>query len=287
MNILVTGATGFIGDKVCRFLENKGHRIYKVARTCGDRSKGIIEVDLTNNNQVLQFCEQFKKQNSIDVVIHLASLMVNHLQDESEQFKVLASNIEITRNVVFIIRRLKIKKIINFSSMAVYPNVDGVFNENSKIMMSSNSECIYGLSKFCSENIFEYMLKIENVVVTNLRVAQVYGEGMREDRVISLMSSELKEKNTITVFGAGERVSNFIHIDKLIKAVRYFIIKDIAGVFNIGDESLSYLNLAQRIIDQYGNESSKIIMREEGSRAKFILDSAKIEKVIKDISELV
>lgn len=284
MNILVTGASGFIGNKICCFLENEGHTIYRLARTCRDTSKGIIEVDLTNNNEVLKFCEQFGKQNSIDLVIHLASLMVNHLQDELEQFKVLTNNLEISRNVVCIIRRLKINKIINFSSIAVYPNVDGVFNENSKIMMSSNSECMYGLSKFCSENIFEYMLKNEEVIVTNLRVAQVYGEGMREDRIISIMMSELKEKNTITVFGQGERVSNFIHIDKLLKVIRYFIIKDIAGVFNIGDESLSYLNLAKKIIDEYGNKSSEITMREDGSRAKFILDTTKMERVMKDIS---
>lgn len=280
MNILVTGANGFIGKKVSSALEHEGHRIYRLVRSGGNKSKDTIEVDLTDNNQVIDFCKHFKNEKQVDMVIHLASKMADYKHDEYQQLSVLEDNIEITKNMVLITKKLKLNKIINLSSIAVYPNIDGVFDENSKIDMSSNSDCLYGLSKFCSENIFQYMFKNEKTVVTNLRVAQVYGEGMRDDRIIPIMRSELKEENTITVFGQGERISNFIHIDKLIEIIKCFVVNDIDGVCNIGDESLSYMDIAKSLIGEYGNGASRIILKDNGVRAKFVLDTKKMKEII-------
>lgn len=81
-----------------------------------------------------------------------------------------------------------------------------------------------------------------------------------------------------TDFGAGKRISNFIHINRLLEILRSFIIKDVGGIFNVGNESLSYLDLAKRMINDCGNESSIIIKKKDDSKAKFILDLKKMEK---------
>jgi nucleoside-diphosphate-sugar epimerase len=278
MNILVTGANGFIGKHICRFLQENSHNVIRIVRTNKDNLLNTYEADLSDEAAVKNLAKILKNKK-IEIIIHLASKLASTNQDETEQVRVLLDNIMITKNIVTLVKDLKPQKLINFSSMAVYPNIDGDFDEKSQIKMSDNTDCMYGISKFCSENIFDSTLK--NILLSHLRISQVYGDGMYENRTISVMKKELKEKNTITVFGNGERQSNFIHIDKLLKIVNYFIENNICGIYNIGDEPLSYLQLAQKIIDENGNNNSIIIKKPEGLKSKFHFNISKINEIIK------
>ncbi|HBM15422.1 MAG TPA: NAD(P)-dependent oxidoreductase [Lentisphaeria bacterium] len=282
MNILLTGANGFIGKHVSIFFESqKEYTVFKIARSFHERSKNNIELDLTDKNKVMKFAREFKKKHTIDAIIHLAAKMAGSKQKHIDAFRLFDVNLEIAKNLTFIAQSLLPRKLINFSSMAVYPNVDGVFDEKFCVNMSENTDCLYGLAKFCAENIFDHFLKNENMVITHLRVSQVYGDGMNKSRVMPMMRIELKEKNTVTVFGEGKRVSNFIHIDKLLEILRLLVIGEKSGVYNVGDEEMSYLDLAKRIIKENGNEYSRIIKHSPGSRVKFILDTRKLNSALK------
>jgi len=52
------------------------------------------------------------------------------------------------------------------------------------------------------------------------------------------------------------------------------------GIYNIGDQNISYLNLAKKIIKDEGNSKSVIIKVKKGSRGKFILNTNKFDKVL-------
>ena len=171
--------------------------------------------------------------------------------------------------------------------MAVYPNIDGIFDEKSEIRMSENTDCFYGLAKFCSENIFDSFLRELNMVISHLRISQIYGDGMYENRIIPVMKEELRTENRITLFANGERVSNFINIKKLMEIIDFFVSKDIAGIYNVGDEQLSYLQLAQKIIVENGNSKSVIVKKEEAKKeksfaSKFYLNIEKLTKILKN-----
>ena len=121
--------------------------------------------------------------------------------------------------------------------MSVYPYKDGVFSEESICAPYENEDFLYGLSKLNSEMIFSFFLRKQNCQLINLRVAQVYGEGMRKDRIIPVMLKELADKNEIKVFGNGERTTNFIHISDLIKVINFFLQSSYRGCINIGKEN--------------------------------------------------
>ena len=176
--------------------------------------------------------------------------------------------------------KFKPQKLINFSSIAVYPNKDGFFSEISEIRPSLNTECLYGLSKFCGENILDFYLKNKDIKVIHLRLSQVYGPGMREDRIVKLMEKELKETNKITVFGMGKRASNFINIDTLIKKIRIVLNYNSSDIFNIGEENISYKTLAVRIIQQYGNKDSVVKLTKVGISSNVIIDCSKEMEVL-------
>lgn len=277
MNILVSGADGFIGKHLCAHLR-KEHELFAVLSD-SDASNtpvdmGTLAVDLSNRVRAKTLISDFKKDRMIDVIIHMAFNLAS--KKNLNDINALHDNIKISETVVEMLRILKPKKLINFSSIAVYPNRDGMYSESSVVNPSINNDCIYGLSKLCAENIFDFALRDSDIAISHLRIAQVYGDGMHQDRIIPTMLQELSEKNAITVFGDGERMSNFIKVDKLVKIIEVFIKKDSKGVYNIGNENISYFELAERLIREYGDEDSRIIRQSQGSRIKFCLNTEKL-----------
>lgn len=278
MNILITGINGFIGRNLAGVLRDK-HNIYglDLKTKNGPRDKRQIAIDLADHVKVRKYFSKFKQSNRIDIIVHLAAQMAS--VDNCRKLSILYDNLKITEGIVLAAEILNPKKIINFSSMAVYPNKDGLFNENSTIQPSLNSDCFYGLAKFCSENIMDFMLAGKNIIISHLRVSQVFGEGMGQDRLMPGMLRELKNKNTVTVFGGGRRISNFIHIAKLAEIVSFFIYNDYKGIYNVGAENLSYEKVAERIIKEYGNHKSRIIKEKKGSDIQFFLNTSKLHKI--------
>jgi len=280
MNILITGAGGFIGSHLCNYLNNKHklYRIYSLSKPTSDYD--CYNLDLTDLKAVKDKINIFSSKK-IEVIIHLASKMAS--PDQIDNIEIFNDNIRIAESMVFLVKKIEPEILINFSSMALYPNISGIFSENSNPNPKYNNDCLYGMSKYAAEVFFDFLLRDENVQTAHLRIAQVYGGGMREDRIIRAMQNELEQKNTITVFGNGERESCFIEINKLVNYVEYFIEHKISGTYNIGDENISYFDLAKRILQQNGNKESIINKNPRGNKAKFNLDFTKIQKLLETL----
>jgi nucleoside-diphosphate-sugar epimerase len=278
MNILITGAGGFIGAHIFRNL-SKNHNTFRILSKPAEKFiKNDIILNLESSKSVSQFLKSFPSQVKIDVIINLASKLSS--SDNINDSKTLIDNIHIAENIAKIAAAVLPKKLINFSSSSVYPNITGTFSEESLPSPQKNTDCFYGLSKQCSETIIDFLLSGINTEVTHLRLSQVYGDGMNSERIMPVMLKELKNHNTITVFGSGERKSNFIEINTLTKIVNDLITIKISGVFNLGDINMSYFHLAEDLIRQHGNENSKIVKVIKGNKSQFILNTQKLDDLI-------
>lgn len=277
MRILITGVNGFIGKYLRNHFQG-GHEIYSITRTSNESlpSENDYVLDLSDVNGVKEKFENNIFKQKIDVIIHCAAVLSNI---DNKDITVFHKNNSITESMIHIASVTNTTKIINISTIGVYPNISGTYNEQSVIEPSVNHECLYGLSKVCSEELFKFYLK-DKIQVINIRLGQVYGLGMRKDRIFSIMKNELLRDNIITVFGKGERISNFISIDYFIEKIKGILQNDeIQGTFNLGEKNLSYYNLAEIIIKEFGNCSSKIRLSEKGIRSKVIIDSSKINNL--------
>lgn len=280
MNILITGANGFIG-KHLRFHLEAQHEIFTISRGSGTEllTDNDYEVDLSDVSLVKELFEVNIFKKKIDLIIHCAAVLST---TDNTDISVFHRNIAITESMIYIARIVESVKFINLSSIGVYPNRDGTYNEGAAIEPSINHECLYSLSKFCSEEVLKFYLKDSHKVI-NLRLGQVYGEGMRKDRIFSIMKDELLKENVITVFGNGSRISNFLSIDYFIKKIKQIMLNDkIAGTYNLGEKNMSYFDLANMVIKEFGNSYSKIIMKEMGVKSKVIVDSSKINNLLEE-----
>lgn len=271
MKILITGATGFIGSNLMNYFSKK-YDVYGTTRKKSN-SHNFIQIDLldlTNEKELI---------GKYDVIIHCASILATN--ENHKNINLLYDNLKISESLISIIAKTEPQLVINLSTIGVYPNIDGTYTETSQIKPGANFEGLYGLSKFCGEEIFSFFFDKTKTRIVNLRLGQTIGEGMRDDRIYSVMKNELQKQNCINVYGNGERTSAFISIDFFIKTIENIIEdKDISGTFNLAETNLSYLELAEQIIEEYGNSNSKIKILSKGSSAKIVIDSSKIKNLL-------
>lgn len=272
MKILILGVSGFIGQKLYRHLSKK-HVVHGVSRT-KINLKNCISLDLLNSEDLINYFDQHR----FDAIINLASKMAS--VEEAKEICLFTDNVQIQTNLIRALKDYKKFVFINFSSSAVYPNITGIFSEESKIDPSKNPDCLYGLAKFNSEVLFSFLLP-NDVKLVNLRVGYVYGDGMNKTRIHKVFEKELENKNEITVFSKGERVIPQIKVENLIHIVELFVTNPVSGTYNVADENTTLYEIAQRTIDKKGNNMSIIRKVSKGSNSKFNLDIAKLKSYLK------
>jgi nucleoside-diphosphate-sugar epimerase len=268
MRILITGASGFIGNHLSSKLQDE-HEIYTIIRNSEN----------TNFNSSFDLADELHDKFDhicVDAIIHCASVFSDH--KTSNDIRIFKDNLKITENIAKIVKIVKAKTLINFSSIAVYARQSGTFDENSTIRPSDSPEGIYGLSKFCSEELFKILLAGNECRLVNLRLGQTYGEGMRSDRIFSLMIESIEEENTIRLWSEGSRESGFLSIGFLIKSLEKILDnqKIDAGTYNLVEENLSYKEIAERIKKKYGNPKTKIESVDKGAQPKMHINNDKL-----------
>jgi len=112
MNIIITGATGFIGRNLAESLHNKGFKIIATGRseTIGEKlkQKGIEfrSADITVKNQILQ------SFSPVECIIHCAA----KAGDWGKYKDFYESNVIGTRHVIDACKKYDIRKIIFIST---------------------------------------------------------------------------------------------------------------------------------------------------------------------------
>lgn len=167
--ILLTGATGFIGNNLLSSLPEKGYKIYTLVR---DPSK--LSTSVNNNIEIIKgdLQDNDLKIPEVDYVYHVAGLTKARCYKEFYNV-----NYTGTINLIKLIKKQKnpVKSFIYLSSLAVNgdPEEKVITNESKNSPMTH-----YAKSKLLAE---EYVLEHKNdfnVVV--VRPTAVYGPGEKE-----------------------------------------------------------------------------------------------------------
>ena len=279
MKILLTGGSGYLGASLKQELRNRGDRVFSLSRSSGPHIDDLA-CDLTDMSEIDDI---FKKLNGekIKVVVHLASKLMDKTLSQSDIFD---HNLEISKGFVRLAGLLMPSKVINASSTAVYPEISGTFDEESIIMPSVNSDALYGLSKFVAENLMDASLLSTSTQCIHLRIGQVYGDQMPEDKIIPVLRKELKIDSRMTLFGCGERIIPFVNISFLIDVILKFILnKTKSGVYNVVSENMSLIDIANRIAREEGVSEPDIVLVPDGKTSKFRVVVEKLNQFLQSI----
>ena len=118
MKISITGASGHIGNNLCRELINQKHRVKALVHTF-DKSLQGVDVERVNGNILDK-----KAVNTViegaDYVFHTAAIISIGVNSKD---KIFQTNIEGTRNVIEACLFHKVKRLVHFSSIHALKSV--------------------------------------------------------------------------------------------------------------------------------------------------------------------
>ncbi|UCE19705.1 MAG: NAD-dependent epimerase/dehydratase family protein [Gemmatimonadota bacterium] len=233
MNILITGATGFIGRHLLKQLIQEGHHCRCLVRSLVNKD------ELFNNSNVRLFQGDVTKPGTlmrmakgIDVAYHLAA--AGHVTSVSkESYKAFFSlNVQGTKNIAETCGQNGVKRFIHFSSTAAMgliklPKIDETAPCQPKTP--------YQKSKYESElAAFEAGGKFGMEVIV-LRPCMVYGPGGKGQ---FLNFCRLIKKGIFPRVGLGENLTPIVHVNDVVQAAVRALFKGKPGeIYLIASET--------------------------------------------------
>lgn len=117
MQILITGATGFVGRALCQHFHQKGHQLLVVSRN-PDSAHSVIGVPLTARQSAEAFAD-----SDVDAVVNLAGEPIfNRRWSDEQKARLVDSRVNATRDVRALCERLEVPPsvVISGSAMGYY-----------------------------------------------------------------------------------------------------------------------------------------------------------------------
>jgi uncharacterized protein (TIGR01777 family) len=217
MNILITGGTGFIGSALTKFFIQKGYLTTILSRNCLALS----------SVRIIKSIEQINVDEKIDIIINLAGAPINKKWTNSYKEVLIDSRLEITKNLILLIKSLKTKPNLLISASAI-----GYYGNQSNNYIDENSLYINDFThKLC--NLWELEAKKAEKLgvrtcITRLGVVLGKNGGALEE-MLPIFRLGLGAK-----IGSGKQFFSWVHIDDIIGAFN-FLIKDKTqkGIYNL------------------------------------------------------
>lgn len=228
MNILVTGAAGFIGFHLSKRLLEEGHSVtgldnlneYYDIRLKRDRlklldSKGeflFVKLDLADRAGM----ESLFSENSFERVVNLAA-QAGVRYSLTNPHVYIKSNIKGFLHILEGCRHSQVPHLVFASSSSVYGlNTSMPFSVHDNV---DHPISLYAATKKSNELMAHTYSHLYGLPVSGLRFFTVYGPWGRPDMALFLFTENILQGKAIKVFNNGNMMRDFTYIDDIIESV--------------------------------------------------------------------
>ena len=274
MQILITGAAGFIGFGISKYLLRSSNvRIIGIDSLNNYYSKKLKKDRLKELSQHKKFSffhinilnkkklEQIFKTKKIDLIINLAAQAgVRYSLKKPSEF--VDNNVQGFFNLINIAKKYRIKKIIYASSSSIYGDSKKFPLNETQNLMPKN---IYALSKKINEEMAEIFSKQYDISFIGLRFFTVYGEWGRPDMfLIKYLNSSYNYKTKFYLNNFGKHTRDFTYILDACKIISKLIFskkKLKHEIFNVCSNKPKKLNDIIKIINSLTQKKPKLFKR--------------------------
>lgn len=258
---VVTGGAGFIGSHLADELARRGYRVIILDDLSTGKKENIEGLlapspyagsvqfiqDSVTNLPVLQALFQ------IDYVFHLAAI-ANVPRSVQEPLSSHNVNMTGTLNVLLAAKENRAKKVVYFSSSAVYGDTITLPQREG---MVPNPQSPYAVTKLAGEHYCKVFQDVYSLNTICLRYFNVYGP--RQDpnsqyaAVIPKFISRVLKGKVPIIFGNGEQTRDFVFVRDAVAAAILAAESDATGIFNVAvGKQVSINELAQLVLKVAG-----------------------------------
>ncbi len=251
--VLVTGAGGFIGSHLVKFLRDKGYWVrgvdIKKPEFSADHSNEFLLLDLRNFENALMATE------GVDQVYSLAADMGGMGFISNNFSLIFHNNMMISTNTLEASRENGVKKYFYSSTACVYPESKQL-TENPLPLKEDDAfpaspQDSYGWEKLIHELMCTYYQNDYGIEMRVARFHNIFGpmgtwRGGREKvpaafcRKVAI--AKLTNNPEIEIWGDGNQTRSFCYIDDCVKGIDLFMESDYNKPLNIGQDRMVSIN---------------------------------------------
>ncbi len=249
--ILVTGAAGFIGHHLCKFLlENTWSEVIGLDNFDNFYARSIKEENISELllNPRFKFiegdiCDTDALEDldpAIDAIIHLAGKagVRPSISNPTAYYRV---NVDGTQNLLEFAKQRRISQFVFASSSSTYGiNKNIPWQENEPLLPISP----YASTKLAGEMLGHVYAHLNPMRFIALRFFTVYGPAQRPDLVIHKFFKAIINHEPITVYGNGSTSRDYTYIDDIVSGIFAALYYDKSNfeIINIGNNNSITLN---------------------------------------------
>jgi len=253
-DIVIHGASSFIGKHFIKFLISKEVDLYIFARETSDISfcENIPKVKIYRYNKTIS--EMTNQSISIRNPVFFEFSWYGVFGSERNMSEQIEVNIPLIISSITFARKLNAKHWIGIGSQAEYGSLNKKINENDVC----NPVTLYGKSKLISSMISKELCRIYNIDHSWLRLFSVYGPDDNHEWLISYLIKKMLENSDVNVT-KGEQKWDYLYVDDIIEML--WKIKDARGVgiANLGSGKSYSIKKIIETIKNLTHSSSKIL----------------------------
>jgi nucleoside-diphosphate-sugar epimerase len=229
MTVLVTGANGFVGSKLCEYFLNKGIKVRGLVRPSSDMQflESLPGLEIHQGN--ITDSESLEApMKGVNTLYHVAG----YSKDWGDWSVFKSINIDGVNTIMQSAKKHAVKTVVHVSSVSIY-GFPGSDNIDENFPINHLPEDFYCTSKLEGE-IVALSYNDKKMKVTAVRPAGVYGPN---DRTTTLQLVPELAKGKIPLLDNGKYLMAPLYIDNLIDAMILAAQSKNSGgqVYNIAD----------------------------------------------------
>lgn len=290
--ILVTGAGGFIGHHLVKYLKKKDYWVRGV-----DIKHPEFEPSEADEFELLDLRQEanaFKAAREVEQVYNLAANMGGIGFIETHKAEIVRDNILISLHMLEAAKQNKVSKFFYTSSACIYPgykqdspNVTPLKEEDA---YPADAEDGYGWEKLYTERACRHYQEDYGLPTYTVRFHNIYGplgtyDGGREKSPAAICRkiALAKQEDEIEVWGDGNQTRSYCYIDDCVEGIYRLMQSDWHEPLNLGRDRMVTIN---QLVDIVTNISGKKITKRydltkpQGVRGRNS-DNTKLRNVLK------
>ena len=289
--VLIIGSNSFAGSDFADYLLSKSFSVYGVSR-----NKEINKEHLRYKKNInLKNFKFFKinlnlKKDLNKLIMLIKKQKINYIVNFAAQGMVAESWINpedwyltnVVSNSILIkeLKKLKIKKYLNFSTPEVYGHTSSLMKESNIFAPTTP----YAISRSAQDLNLLAHYKTYKFPVVFTRAANIYGPYQQSFRIIPKIIISILTNKKIPVHGKGDTLRSFVYMPDVSRALYKILFdkKNIGETFHISSKRFISILQLVKLINKLMNikyKNTYHVRERDGKDLKYTLNSNKIRKL--------
>ena len=202
---LVTGATGFIGERLARRLLADGHEVHLLVREASQIGDGLERASVHRLDASDSNLPAIVAEARPDIVFHLASLYLAEHRPQQVEDLVL-SNILFPARLVEAMVGAGVKRLVNTGTAWQHFGTTGY-----------NPVNLYAATKQAFDDLLRFYHDARGLSVVTLKLFDTYGAGDKRRKLVQLLVDAAQTGDRLGM-SPGEQVVDITHVEDVVDA---------------------------------------------------------------------